>query len=103
MEEGENCFLSPDNSLKSLMNTHFEDHTSTYKKENNIAKIIYVDNNLQQVVDYINELKVARAINSFGPFKATGPDKLRPIVLQMSSIAFIKYLTKIYRQIINTG
>ncbi len=54
-------------------------------------------------MDYIDKLKVARAINSFGPFKATGPDELKPIVLQMSSIGFVKYLTKIYKGVISTG
>ncbi len=48
-------------------------------------------------------MKVARAINSFGPFKATGPDELKPIVLQISSIGFIKYLTRIYKGVISTG
>ncbi len=35
--------------------------------------------------------------------KATGLDELRPIVLQMSSIGFIRYLTNIYKQVLTTG
>jgi hypothetical protein len=35
------------------------------------------------MVEYIDELKVAMAVNSFGPLKASGPDEIKPIVLQM--------------------
>ncbi len=92
IDEGESSLLSPESSLKCLMDTHFEEH-NTINVET--VPVCDTDNNLQHVVDYIDELKVARAINSFGPFKATGPDELKPIVLQMSSIGLIKYLTKI--------
>ncbi len=90
IEEGGNSFLSPESSLKCLMETHFEDH-ATQKVETVSTAGIDVD--LRHVVDYIDKLKVARAISSFGPLKATGPDELRPIVLQMSSIGFVRYLT----------
>ncbi len=103
IKEGENSFLSPENSLKSLMTTHFEEH-ATQKVDTVLTTLVVdTDTNLQQVVEYIDKLKVARAISSFGPLKATGPDELHPIVLQMSSIGFIRYLTNIYKQVLITG
>ncbi len=70
-----------------------------------IVSISDTNSNLQHVVDYIDTLKVARATVSAAlvPFVATGPDKLCPIVLQMSLIGFIRYLTNIYIQVLKTG
>jgi hypothetical protein len=55
------------------------------------------------IIDYIDELKVAMAINSFGPLKASGPDDIKPIVLQMLEIGMIKKLTQLYKLIIKSG
>ncbi len=82
------------------MATHFEEH-STQKVDT--VSAVNIDPDLQHVIDYIDELKVARAISSLGPLKATGSDELRPIVLQMSSIGFIRYLTNIYKTVLITG
>ncbi len=85
------------------MATHFKAHTTQKVDTVLTTSTVYTDTNLQHVIDYIDELKVARAVSSIGPLKATGPDELRPIVLQMSSIAFIRYLTNIYKQVLTTG
>jgi hypothetical protein len=43
------------------------------------------------------------AINSFGPLKASGPDDIKPIVLQMLEIGMIKKITQLYKLIIKSG
>jgi hypothetical protein len=55
------------------------------------------------IIEYIDELKVAMAINSFGPLKASGPDDIKPIVLQMLEIGMIKKITQLYKLIIKSG
>ncbi len=50
IDEGESSLLSPESSLKYLMDTHFEEHT-TINVETVSAND--TDNNLHQVVDYI--------------------------------------------------
>ncbi len=91
---------TPQQSLECMMSIHFINSTSVSDEQLN-----YTAHSLEteSVLEYIDEHKVARAINSFGPLKAAGPDGIKPIVLQMLNLNYVQKLTSIYRGIIKTG
>ena len=62
-----------------------------------------VDDTTTEVIDYIDEFKVARSFNSFGPLKVAGPDDIKPIIIQMLDIGMISLITKTYKLVIKTG
>ena len=97
---------SPEQSLDNLMAAHFEDHIDPQSEELHEQlqrETMPQDEETTKVIEYIDELKVSKAIQSFGPMKAAGPDDIKPIVLQMLDIGLIKLITKLYKWILQTG
>ena len=91
--------LSPGNSVKELLETHFP--KSLPHAEEREDDLIDLDtskvNPDDEAADFINEHKVREAIESFGNFKAAGPDDLKPCVLKNLSHRFIIRLTVLYK------
>jgi hypothetical protein len=54
-------------------------------------------------VSWITLQRTWAAINSFGPHKACGPDKLKPVVLQHLSWEAVEALSKIFTAVIQLG
>ncbi|QQP53466.1 Uncharacterized protein FKW44_005967, partial [Caligus rogercresseyi] len=80
---------SPAQSLLVLMETHFPD---------SIINTTY-DRPLQERsfnINYVNKNKVKESFNSFEPFKSSGPDGLKPVVLQQLGKNLISYITNLY-------
>jgi hypothetical protein len=69
---------SPEESLETMVSEHFPgsivtDNTTVSPKRDNEV--------LVKPVSWITPGRTWAAINSFGPHKACGPDKLKPVVL----------------------
>ncbi len=86
--------------LNSLHNKFEQKHEHN---ENIQLMALDLSDETRQIVEYIDPLKTARAVNSFGPLKRGGPDGFKPIVLQMLNINYILIITEIYRGMIRTG
>ena len=93
--------LSPALTLKKLMDTHFIDSlaasdeveaVSVGSTEDRGNRTLSID-----VMNYIDEQKVCASLASFGPLKAPGPDGFKPLVLQMLSVEYTNYITKLYK------
>ena len=93
--------LNPQESLVEFMNVHFpENEIQTDELPGEYA----VNDNINtELMSYIDERKVFAAIASFGPKKASGPDDIKPIVLQHLNSEIIKIIVKLFRRSIITG
>ena len=89
---------SPQESLDTLMDTHLPDSVECGE-----AILPDVESNAAWLKQHVTERTVVRALDSFGPRKAPGPDGFHPIVLQNLSEKVIKYVTNLYRCCIRTG
>ncbi len=49
---------------------------------------------MRQIIEFIDPLKMTRAVNSFGPLKSGGLDNFRPILLQMVNNNYTSKLTR---------
>ena len=94
---------TPEDALEALMSTHFIESKGIQNNVENNQLTLGLDEETKQVIDYIDPLKTARAVNSFGPLKMGGPDGFKPIVLQMLNLNYIMKITTIYKSIIKTG
>jgi len=91
-ENGE--MLSPEDSINKLLDVHFPGSESTTESsitETNKAKIKIDDES------FFSCEKTYLAINSFGDFKAAGPDGLKPKILKNLGDGMIFRLTNIYK------
>jgi len=52
---------------------------------------------------YIDTHKVRIALTSFGPYKAAGPDELKPIIFSHLNDELYSYITTLYKRVLMTG
>ena len=89
--------LTPKETLENLMDTHFIDSVPADEMMDEAVPVGIKDDESNDVIEYIDEQKVAAAMASFGPQKAPGPDGLKPLVLQKLPAEYITYLCKLYK------
>ena len=94
--------LTPRATLENLMDTHFID---SVKDEDWVEAVFTGTEELDSndVIDYIDHIKVKEALLSFGPHKAAGPDGFKPLVLQKLPEKIINYITKMYSMVVRTS
>ncbi len=64
---------TPEESLESLMSTHFIESKKLYEHNDNIQLMaLDLDEETRLIVGYIDPLKTARSVNSVGPLKRGG-------------------------------
>ena len=81
--------LSPCDSLKLLLSTHFPDSTAVGGEP---PLLPAMEQDGTGVVQWINSFRVAAALKSFGDYKTAGPDGIQPIVLKNLTAAYIDHL-----------
>jgi hypothetical protein len=86
-------------SVRGLVNVHFPkckiNGVPTWQPRKDIARM--------ECNPWINEQRVKQAITEFGPHKADGEDRLKPIVLQHLPPNAIIWICAIYTACMNTG
>ncbi len=95
-----NPTTTPGESLDVLLETHFPNHK---RAEVNLLEASQVIDCPREVEEYITAQRVRLALDSFGPYKAAGPDGFPPCVLKNLTGEAIEHLAKIYRYSIKTG
>jgi hypothetical protein len=97
--DGSTC-CSADETLEVMLREHFPGSTITELEapdpEPTFERLI-------EPIPWITPSRIKEALHSFGPHKATGPDSLKPIVLQHLPEAAIEALTRIYMAVVDTG
>ncbi len=77
---------TPEESLESLMSTQFIESRKVHEHDDNIQQMaLDLSEEARQIVEYIDPLKTARAVNSFGPLKRGGPDGFKPSYCRCST------------------
>ncbi|XP_071745066.1 uncharacterized protein [Lepeophtheirus salmonis] len=87
---------SPNESLKLLMETHFPDCSIDRVPEAPL-QVTNFD------IDFVDTNRVRESFNSFDPYKTSGPDGLKPIVLQQLGDNIVEYISKLYQVVLSTG
>ena len=97
-DDGVYC-STPTESLQVLLRTHFPNHLP------GVAAPVEVDDqeDVDEVVEYIDANKVKAAYDSFGPYKAAGADGFKPIVLQKLPEKVQQFIADMYRKVISKG
>jgi hypothetical protein len=90
----------PEESLETMVSEHFQgsivtDNTTVPPQRDNEV--------LVEPVSFITLERTWAAINSFGPHKACGPDKLKPVVLQHLPREAVEALSNIFTAVIQLG
>ncbi len=76
----------PEESLESLMSTHFIVSKKLHEHNDNIHLMaLELSEETRQIVKYIDPLKTARAVNSFGPLKRRDQMVLNPSYCRCST------------------
>ena len=91
--------LSPEATLRNLMDTHFLE--SEEFDEDKLCKAVPIkvrSEDDERFLNFIDADKVGSALASFGPLKAAGPDQLKPIVLHKIDARTLEYVTEIYKR-----
>ena len=94
LKDNNGNFLGSKGSLNQLLNVHFPGNLK--KDENPHFPHEVVDISSDDASTFITKDKVKRAIQSFGNFKAPGPDGLKPIVLKHLGDKALDWLTNIF-------
>ena len=92
---------NPDDTVHILMERFFPNHKNVSNDLNRQVCQTVRHLLLNHSVFTVNKVKTA--LKSFGPLKAAGPDKLKPIVLQHLTNKGYKILTHIHRASFSTG
>ncbi|XP_071746075.1 uncharacterized protein [Lepeophtheirus salmonis] len=87
---------SPNESLKLLMETHFPDCSI----DSVLGAPLLVTN---FDIDCVDTNRVRESFNSFDPYKSSGPDGLKLIVLQQLGDNIVEYISKLYQVVLSTG
>ncbi len=79
--------LTPEGSLESLMSTHFIESKKLNEHNDEIHLMaLELSEETRQIVEYIDPLKTARAVNSFGPLKRGDQMVLNPSYCRCSTL-----------------
>jgi hypothetical protein len=89
--------ISPEESLKTMIEEHFPGSSGTTEPVLSPPKGI--EKEIEPIL-WITPERSWMAINSFGPHKACGPDKLKPIVLQHLPKLAVEALSLIFMAVI---
>ncbi len=97
--------LNPQESLEYLLRTHFPDGVVCTERETavNAAGDDDDDPDHTGICQFITPQKVKAALNSFGDYKAAGPDELPPIALKNLDNNYINAITVLYQLSLATG
>jgi hypothetical protein len=90
----------PEMSLETMMSEHFPGSIVT---DNPTVPPQRDDKVLVEPVSWITPQRTWAAINSFGPHKACGPNKLKPVVLQHLPREAVEALSNIFTAAIQLG
>ena len=95
--------LEPADTLAELMNTHFPE--STEVDDDREMEAVFINSKVTSgpLERYVTPDKVKKALMSFGPHKAAGPDDFKPILLQQLDDSAYQYISKLYQKVLRTG
>ena len=97
---------TPKETVELLMSTHFPGSVTgrARRQRTTLAQCDYDDATLNSdVVKYITFQKVKAALATFGPYKASGPDGFRPLLLQHLTDDAVSLLTRLYQYSLAIG
>ena len=91
--------LDPYQSFNILIQEHFPGCEDVQRQRQKQLPAITLNDDEpdDSPITYITEDKVIKAIESFGPYKAAGPDGIQPCVLQNLGPKMIQRLTRLYK------
>jgi hypothetical protein len=89
--------ISPEESLKTMVEEHFPGSSVTTEPVPSPPKGVKEE---IEPIPWITPERTWMAINSFGPHKACGPGKLKPIVLQHLPKLAVEALSSIFMAVI---
>jgi hypothetical protein len=89
--------ISPEESLKTMVEDHFPSSSVTTEPVPSPPRGVEEE---IEPIPWITPEGTWMAINSFGPHKACGPDKLKPIVLQHLPKLAVEALSSIFMAVI---
>ena len=101
MNDDEGVPLGPSDSLDLMAKTHFPECTNSpprRKKQRGKCDLTKCDS-----LGYVTVETVKRAFESFGPYKAPGPDGLKPIVFTNLSQKALDHLVNLFKASILLG
>jgi hypothetical protein len=97
LREGESYARTPEESVRILVDTHFPGHITAHVVERESQGEAETDYRYGPLYDFLTLDRVKEAINSFGAYKAAGPDGLPPIVLQKLGPCAMTQILSVYR------
>ena len=97
--------LTSKHSVEELMNIHFPESVvdQDNEGEGTATSVISQASRHSGLESYIDTHKVRIALTSFGPYKAAGPDELKPIIFSHLNDELYSYITTLYKRVLMTG
>ena len=98
---------TPEETLEVLASTSFPGNRAAKTEEEHIRDLITRSNKKgssnPETADWRNIDRIKKAVASFSPMKAAGPDEVKPIVLQNLPDAYLGKLSTIYDAVMTSG
>ena len=90
---------TPEEALQVLLDVHFPEHKQAQDDVLEGLKLAPCE----ELIKFIDVMKVKEAIASFGDYKAAGPDELAPVVLKRLDQGSLDFITSLFQLSIQTG